>query len=115
MTSAETSVTREGMEAAAARMEQTLRIVRSERDQVEASIASLFGTFSGSAATTYRRAMSGWFANVQEIEAALGEMVRIMRDGAQVVGKSDADTESDAAQGLAQMAVHSGEAQLPGL
>lgn len=106
MTSAETSVTREGMEAAAARMDQTLRLVRSERDQVEASITTLFGTFTGSAANTYRRAMSGWFDNVREIETALTEMIRIMQDGARVVGKSDADTESDAAEGAATMASH---------
>jgi WXG100 family type VII secretion target len=96
------------MEAAAERMEQTLRTVRSERDQVEASVTTLFGTFSGSAATTYRRAMSGWYANVQEIETALSEMIRIMHDGARVVGKSDADTESDAADGAARMASFSG-------
>lgn len=110
MTSAENSVTREGMQAAAARMEQTLRIVRSERDQVETSITMLFGTFSGSAATTYRTAMSGWFRNVQDIETALGEMIRIMQDGAQVVGKSDTDTESDAADGARLMA-----STMPGL
>lgn len=108
MSSPQTSVTREGMEAAAARMEQTLRIVRSERDQVEASIATLFGTFTGSAATTYRHAMSNWFTNVQEIETALGEMIRIMQEGAGVVGKSDIDTESDAADGAAAMAGHMG-------
>lgn len=104
MTSAENSVTREGMLAAAERMDRTRQVVRSERDQVEASITNLFGTFTGSAATTYRSAMTGWFNNVAEIDAALSEMIRIMQDGAQVVGKSDTDTEGDAAEGARTMA-----------
>jgi WXG100 family type VII secretion target len=92
------------MEAAAARMEQCQRIVRSERDQVEAAVGSLFGSFTGSAASTYRSAMSGWFANVQEIDAALGEMITIMHEGARVVGKTDADTETDAVEAARTMA-----------
>ncbi|MEV6712773.1 WXG100 family type VII secretion target [Lentzea sp. NPDC051208] len=103
MTSAETSVTQEGMVRAADRMEATLRLVQSERGQVESSVTALFGTFTGGAATTYRQAMNGWYNNVQEIESALSEMIRIMRDSAAAVGKSNADTEADAAEGAVRI------------
>ncbi|HUQ54856.1 WXG100 family type VII secretion target [Lentzea sp.] len=103
MTSAETSVTREGMARAADRMEATLRRVQSERGDVERSVTTLFGSFTGGAATTYRQAMTGWYNNVQEIENALSDMIRIMREGSQTVAKSAADTEADAAEGAARI------------
>ncbi|MEV6236888.1 WXG100 family type VII secretion target [Lentzea sp. NPDC051838] len=103
MTSAENSVTREGMLAAAERMGQTLRTVQTERGEVETSINSLSATFTGSAANEYRRAFSGWFANVAEIEAALSEMIRIMQDGAEHVGKSDSDTTTEVTEGSGRM------------
>ncbi|SFR29919.1 WXG100 family type VII secretion target [Lentzea waywayandensis] len=104
MTSAENSVTREGMLAAAERMGQTLSAVQRERGEVEASINSLSGTFTGGAANEYKRAFTSWFANVTDIESALREMIRIMQDGAQHVGKSDADTTDEVTEASARMA-----------
>ncbi|GAA3687352.1 hypothetical protein GCM10022267_87740 [Lentzea roselyniae] len=103
MTSAENSVTKEGMEAAAARMEQALRTVNSEKEQVDASVSRLFGTFTGDAATTYRMAMKGWYDNVDTINQALNEMINIMRQGAQTVGTTAANTHAEAEEGLRLM------------
>jgi WXG100 family type VII secretion target len=107
MSSPENSVTREGMIAAADRMRQTLTTVRSERSEVEGAVTRLFGSFSGSAATTFQGAMTGWYGNVNDIDAALSSMIKIMDDGAQAVGKSDTETEDQAAEAKARMARNS--------
>ncbi|MET9631662.1 WXG100 family type VII secretion target [Lentzea sp. NPDC006480] len=104
MAGADNSVTREGMLAAADRMTQTLRLVDTERGEVEASISRLFGTFTGSAADAYRQAFSGWFRNVEDIRSALNSMIETMRSGADEVGKTVADTQGDAEDGAGRMA-----------
>lgn len=103
MSSPENSVTREGMIAAADRMRQTLATVRSERSEVEGAVTRLSASFSGSAATTFQGAMTGWYGNVNDIDAALDGMIKIMDEGAQAVGKSDTDTEDEAAEAKARM------------
>jgi WXG100 family type VII secretion target len=97
------------MLAAAGRMSEAQHRIDGLRDNVEAQMNSLAATFTGSAATAFKGAMSGWYNNVAEINTALGEMVRIMQDGAQLVGKSDSDTENEAQE------AHNRMVSLPGL
>ena len=92
MTSAENSVTKEGMLAAGQRMQEAATKVRAERQDVEDAITRLFGSFTGGAATSYRRAMTNWFGNVEAITKELDRMTQVMNTGAELVGKGDRDT-----------------------
>ncbi|MFD9733123.1 WXG100 family type VII secretion target [Umezawaea sp. NPDC059074] len=96
MTSAENSVTKEGMIAAGQRMQEASQKVQAERQDVEDAITRLFGTFTGSAATGYRRAMTNWFGNVETIVNELNRMKTVMDQGAELVGQGDRDTSDQA-------------------
>jgi len=93
MTSPEvSSVTKEGMLAAANRMKEAATKVKAERKDVEDAITRLFGSFTGGAATSYRRAMTNWFGNVDAITNELNRMTEVMNTGADLVDKGDHHT-----------------------
>lgn len=104
------SMTKEGMDAAAARMDTAQRNITRERTEVEASITTLFGSFTGAAATTYRTALNGWFQNVETINRTLQGLATSMRDGSQLVATGASNSESEAQDAHVRIA-----APLPGL
>ncbi|MEV5541688.1 WXG100 family type VII secretion target [Saccharopolyspora shandongensis] len=92
----ESSVDVNRMNEAAQRMDAAVRSVQSQKADVEAAVGQL-ASFTGSAADSYRNAMSGWYQNADTIISELEKMARTMRESAENYqrGHNDANRTAD--------------------
>ncbi|MEV6230959.1 WXG100 family type VII secretion target [Saccharopolyspora shandongensis] len=103
------------MREAADQMDQSARRVRDRKGDVEEAVGQQLSSFTGTAADSYRGAMTEWYQNADTVITELEHMANKMRDSADDYERGLRDATATADDAATFMRNHSSSTGLTGL